>query len=46
MSSFKEDMVVKTAWGFTLTQWDRLSPQQQAYCRERVTQAPNFGAVR
>jgi hypothetical protein len=46
MSSVKEDMVVKTAWGFTLTQWDRLSPQQQAYCRERVTQAPNFEDIR
>jgi hypothetical protein len=46
MSSFKEDMVVKTAWGLSLTQWDRLSPQQQAYCRENVTTAPNFEAIR
>jgi hypothetical protein len=46
MSNFAQDMVVKTAWGYTLPQWERLSPKQQAYCRENVTTAPNFEVIR
>lgn len=41
------DMVVKTAWGLTLTQWqDDLTDEQRAYCRENVTSAPYFQETR
>jgi hypothetical protein len=42
MSNFAQDMAVKTAWGFTLPQWNRLPERDRAYYRDNVTTAPNF----
>ncbi|WNM72275.1 hypothetical protein SEA_GUSANITA_56 [Arthrobacter phage Gusanita] len=42
----KGDMLVKTAWGYDLNQWNALTPEKRAYCRENVTSAPYFEAVR
>ena len=42
MSNFAQDMKVKAAWGFTLTDWNRLNPNQLSYYRENVTTAPYF----
>jgi hypothetical protein len=42
VSSFAQDMAVKTAWGLTLTQWDRAPETDRRYYREHVTDAPHF----
>ncbi|QWY84254.1 hypothetical protein QEO77_gp49 [Arthrobacter phage Zaheer] len=39
------DMLVKTAWGYDLNQWNGFTDQQRAYCRENVTSAPYFAGV-
>jgi hypothetical protein len=36
------DMAIKTVWGLTLTEWNRLTEAQRRYCREHVATAPNF----
>lgn len=42
MSNFAQDMRIKTAWGMTLTQWNRLSTTDRKYYRENLTSAPYF----
>jgi hypothetical protein len=42
MTNFAQDMQIKTAWGLTLTQWERATDKDRAYWREYVTNAPHF----
>ncbi|CAH0255834.1 hypothetical protein SRABI83_03241 [Arthrobacter sp. Bi83] len=42
MSNFAQDMAVKTAWGLSLTQWDRATETQRRHWRDMVTTAPHF----
>ncbi|QYC54974.1 hypothetical protein SEA_POPPER_57 [Arthrobacter phage Popper] len=36
------DIAVKTAWGFSTTQWLGFTDQQRVYYRENVSSAPAF----
>jgi hypothetical protein len=42
MSNFAQDMAVKTAWGLSLTEWNRLSEHERRDRRDRVTEADHF----
>lgn len=33
------DLIVKTAWGLSLTEWQAMTAQERIYCREHVATA-------